>query len=435
MIPDCTAIRFPRAGAAALILLASASASAQDSASAGAQAILAKIDAARAGPSGSATTLALEGTFTVAIDGVANGEPVLEGTFREIFAGEKRARHVGDLGDIGGVMERGTTDDMVWEIDPASGPKVHEPGSAAALRRYFGLLRGVPSSSLYRTTRNAGTKEIDGQANVVVTMVPESGPEDTWFVDAATGRLTQVRMVLPTTDGADLVWGLGRELESTLSLADWRVVNGVDIPHRRILKMGPTRFAYEVKKAVVGEPIPAERFAPPEAVARAKGRAVVIPPSADDAPAYQVVEREAQAFAGIRVACKTAELGATLAVLYPEIMSHLNAIGVRITGVPILRYLEVGPDELEIEAGLPVAQPVAEKGRIRNGELPAGRTLVGWHFGPYEGLAAAHRALAAHAAERKLKPRGPSWEVYWTDPGVVPEPARWRTQLFLPVED
>src|SRR5262245_6513835 len=421
MIPEWTPIRLPRrAGAAALFLLAAASASAQDPASAEAKAILAKVDAARAGPSGSATTLALEGTFTVALDGVYDGQPVLEGTFREIFAGEKRARHVADMGATGGVMERGTTDDMVWEIDPASGPKVHEPGSAAVLRRYFGLLRGVPSGSLYRTTRNAGTKEIAGRANVVLTMVPESGPEETWFVEAATGRISQVRMVLPTTDGADLVWGLGRELESTLDFEDWKVVNGVDIPHRRTLQMGPTRFAYEVKKVVVGEPIPAERFAPPEAVARAKGRTVVIPPSADDAPAYQVVEREAQAFASIRVTCKTAELWGTLAGLYPEIMAHLNAIGVPIAGVPILRYLELGADEVEIEAGFPVAEVVAEKGRIKNGQLPAGRTLIGWHVGPYEGLPAAHRALAAHAAERKLKPRGASWEVYWTDPGVVP---------------
>jgi effector-binding domain-containing protein len=272
-------------------------------------------------------------------------------------------------------------------------------------------------------------------ANVVLTMVPESGPEDTWFVDAATGRISRIRIVLPNTDGADLVWGLGRELESTLDFEDWRVVNGIDVPHRRILQMGPTRFAYEVKKVVVGEPIPAERFAPPEAVARAKGRAVVIPASAGEAPAYQVVEREAQAFAGIRVTCKTTELWATLAALYPEIMTHLNAIGVRIEGVPILRYLKTGADEVEIEAGFPVAQAVAEKGRIKNGQLPAGRTLIGWHVGPYEGLPAAHLALAAHAAERKLKPRGPSWEVYWTDPGVVPEPSRWRTQLFLPVED
>jgi effector-binding domain-containing protein len=302
------------------------------------------------------------------------------------------------------------------------------------LRRYFGLLRGVPSGSLYRATRNAGMKEIDSQANVVLAMVPESGPEDTWFVEAATGRITQIHMVLPTTDGADLVWGLGRELESTLIFADWRVVDGVDIPHRRTVQMGPTRFAYEVKKVVVGEPIPAPRFAPPDAVARAKGRTVAIP-SASEAPAYQVVEREAQAFAGIRVACKKEELWATMAVLYPEIMAHLNAIGVGITGVPILRYLKTGGDEIEIEAGFPVAQPCAEKGRIRNGQLPAGRTLIGWHFGPYEGLAAAHRALAAHAAERKLKPRGASWEVYWTDPGVVPDPARWRTQLFLPVDE
>jgi effector-binding domain-containing protein len=434
MIPEWSPIAFPRR-AAALVLLAAASAAAQDPASDGPQAILAKIDAARAGPSGAGATLALEGTFTVAIDGVYDGQPVLEGTFREIFAGEKRARHFADMGSTGGVLERGTTDDMVWEIDPVAGPKVHEPGSAAVLRRYFGLLCGVPSRSLYRATRAAGTNEIDGRANVVLAMVPEAGPEDTWFVDAATGRISRIRIVLPTTDGADLVWGLGRELDSTLDFADWKVVNGVDVPHRRILQMGPTRFAYEVEKVVVGEPVPAQRFAPPEAVARAQGRAVVIPPSADGAPAYQLVEREAQAFACIRVACKPAELWATLAGLYPEIMAHLNAIGVRIEGVPILRYLENGDDEVEIEAGFPVARAVAEKGRIKNGQLPAGRTLIGWHVGPYEGLPAAHRALAAHAAERKLKPRGASWEVYWTDPGVVPEPERWRTQLFLPVEN
>lgn len=436
MIPDWIPIRFPRrAGAVTLFLLAAANASAQDPASDEAKAILAKIDAARAGPSGPSATLALEGTFTIAIDGVADGKPVLDGTFREIFAGAKRARHVGDMGDTGGVMERGTTDDMVWEIDPVSGPKVHEPASAAVLRRYFGLLRGAPSGSLYRATRNAGMKEVNSRANVVLKMVPESGPEDTWLVEAATGRITQIHIVLPTTDGAVLVWGLGRELESTLIFEDWKVVNGVDIPHRRVLRMGPTRFTFVVTKAAVGEPIPAERFAPPEAVARAKGRAVAVPASASDAPGYQVVEREAQAFACIRVECKRAEMGATLAVIYPEIMTHLNAIGVRITGVPILRYLKTGADEVEIEAGLPVAQAVAEKGRIRNGQLPAGRTLVGWHFGPYEGLPAAHRALTAHAAERQLKPRGGSWEVYWTDPGVVPEPARWRTQLFLPVEN
>ena len=30
---------------------------------------------------------------------------------------------------------------------------------------------------------------------------------------------------------------------------------------------------------------------------------------------------------------------------------------------------------------------------------------------------------------------GGAWEVYWTDPGVVPDSSKWRTQLFMPIEN
>ena len=433
-----TPTRFPdlgRArGALVLMLLAAAGAAAQDRAADEAKAILAKIDAARAGPAGPPATLALEGTFSVSIADVMDGEPVLHGRFTEIFAGGKRARHTADMGEQG-LLERGMTEDMVWEIDPVTGPKVHAPEQAAVLRRFFGLVAGAPSGTLYRSTRNAGMKERNSQANVVLAMVSESGREDTWFVEGATGRIRSIEIVLPTTDGEDLVWGMGREAESTLEFEDWKVVNGVEIPHRRILHVGRTQFDFTVTKATVGGAIPAERFAPPDSVVKAKGKVVVAPPAPGETPVFRILERDAQHFAGIRLTCKTAEVGATLAVLYPEIMAHLYATGARVTSVPFLRYHETGDSEVEIEAGLPVAKPIEEKGRIKNGELPAGRTIVGWHVGPYEGLPAAHKALAAYAAENRLKPRGGSWEVYWTDPGVVPDPSRWRTQLFLPVEN
>ena len=44
------------------------------------------------------------------------------------------------------------------------------------------------------------------------------------------------------------------------------------------------------------------------------------------------------------------------------------------------------------------------------------------------------RSLRDHAAELKLTPRAGPWETCWTDPGMVPDPAKWKAQLFLPVE-
>ena len=58
---------------------------------------------------------------------------------------------------------------------------------------------------------------------------------------------------------------------------------------------------------------------------------------------------------------------------------------------------------------------------------------MAWHTGPYEKLADAHKALMGYAQANKLEQKGGPWEVYWTDPGMVPDPAKWRTQLFLPV--
>ena len=40
----------------------------------------------------------------------------------------------------------------------------------------------------------------------------------------------------------------------------------------------------------------------------------------------------------------------------------------------------------------------------------------------------------SHLTEQKLKARGGVFEVFWTDPGMVPDPAKWRTQIFAPIE-
>jgi effector-binding domain-containing protein len=160
----------------------------------------------------------------------------------------------------------------------------------------------------------------------------------------------------------------------------------------------------------------------------------VIVPRVDSRPGYQVLDREAQPVASIRLKVRPADLSATLTVVYPEIMGHLNAEGAQIAGPPFSRYHAMGGDEIDLEAGLPVTKPIAEKGRIKNGVLPGGKTVIGWHIGPYDKLKVAHEALQAHLAAEKLKSRGGPWEVYWTDPGVVPDPAKWRTQLFMPIE-
>jgi effector-binding domain-containing protein len=198
--------------------------------------------------------------------------------------------------------------------------------------------------------------------------------------------------------------------------------------------MGPATVRQTCTRIAPGAEIDPAQLAPPEAVTKLKPKATGRPIGDPAGATYEIVERQPQPVASIRVQCKPAEISATLAVLLPEVMAQLTATGAKMAGAPFSRYHAFGADSIDLEAGIPVIAPITAKGRVKNSELPGGKVLTAWHIGPYEKLGGAHEALSAYAAQHKLKSRGGPWEVYWTDPGMVPDSSKWRTQLFVPIE-
>jgi effector-binding domain-containing protein len=313
------------------------------------------------------------------------------------------------------------------------GPKVHAGAHIAIARRYFAFLRGGSPGELYRQIARKGTKVIDGRECIVLVMTPAEGKPDTWYVDSETALVSRIDTALPAPESADATWGLGDEMETELTFADWKKVGGVQHPHRRTLKMGPAIVTTICTKVEAGVVIDPASFTPPKSVLELESKPMAKAFDASGKPVYQVVERKAQPVASIRTTCKQTEISKTLAVLLPEVMAHLTAIGAKTAGPPFSRYHSFG-DDVDIEAGIPVARPIQEKGRVKNSELPAGKAVTAWHIGPYEKLSEAHQGLMGYVAEKQLKAKGGPWEVYWTDPGMVPDPAKWRTQLFLAIE-
>jgi effector-binding domain-containing protein len=203
---------------------------------------------------------------------------------------------------------------------------------------------------------------------------------------------------------------------------------------QRTLVMGPATVTTTFEKVTVGAAIADAKFTPPPAVAKARAAAPQRAFDADGKPVYQVEERAAQRVASIRTKIKPAEIATTLSVLLPEVFEHVRMVGGKTAGPPFARYHAVSETEIDIEAGLPVHAPIEAKGRVANSELPAGKAVTCWHIGPYDKLAAAHAGLQAHLAAQKLQARGGCWEVYWTDPGMVEDTSKWRTQLFAPIQ-
>jgi effector-binding domain-containing protein len=129
-------------------------------------------------------------------------------------------------------------------------------------------------------------------------------------------------------------------------------------------------------------------------------------------------------------------MGAKLGEVLPEIWTHLQRVGAGVTGPPFSLYRGMGDGTFDVEAGLPVAAPIAAAGRITPGTLPGGRAAVTWHVGPYDRLGNAFAAIERWRLERdhsvSWQEHAP-WEVYWTDPGQEPDPEKWRTEVIWPL--
>ena len=133
----------------------------------------------------------------------------------------------------------------------------------------------------------------------------------------------------------------------------------------------------------------------------------------------------------IRARLPIDEVPKWMSAAFEEVFAELGRQGAEATGPPFARYV-MHPDVFEVEAGVPVAEPVVPWGRVVPGTLPAGPVAVTTHHGPYEGLGKALDALAEWIDEHDSEPAGAHWENYFSDPVAEPDPEKWRTDVYLP---
>ena len=146
----------------------------------------------------------------------------------------------------------------------------------------------------------------------------------------------------------------------------------------------------------------------------------------------QIETLDAKHCVGVRTPVRQQEIGERIGALLPAVMA---VAGDAIAGPPFARWLEwdAAANSGLMELGVPVARPVAGRDDVAAGELSAGRAVVHWHVGPYDGLAKSWEFVRAWTTERGLVARGAPWEEYCSDCAVTP-PAELRTRIVWPIE-
>ncbi|MCP3919740.1 MAG: hypothetical protein GY711_29755 [bacterium] len=371
----------------------------------------------------------------VQYDGVAAWKGMSgKGRVREIYAGLEQAKVRSEFQGFG-VFLYGTDGEVVWEKTPA-GVVVRRGWDAAEFTRRFGWAQNLDWRQLYTSAKLLGPESLDGNNCIKLELVPrlfDQRDEEAKKAEPARDTLyLDEKTLLPRRLDAQAVGLDGAATQIQTSFSDWREVAGVKYAFHREVTVSGFTLIIDFEKIQQNVELAEAYFSLDDDVRLAVDTAQTGKPKpADSEPKFETLEE--RHLASIRLQCKKHEMQKTLSVALPEVFTYLNSVGAVAAGVPLVRYHAFG-DEVDLEAAIPVAAPIQPKGRIKADKLPAGRAVVIWHVGPYVKLGATHKRMMEFLKKEGLEADGPPWEEYWTDPGLEPDPEKWRTKVVQPVK-
>ncbi len=148
---------------------------------------------------------------------------------------------------------------------------------------------------------------------------------------------------------------------------------------------------------------------------------------------FGTTQVSAQPYLGIRAKAGMNQLADVMGELFGEVSGCMQRQGQQPAGPPFAIYHEVRDGTADLECGIPTRDALAGCGRVQVGELPACTAASATHWGPYDKLEQSWGPLLSWVAAQGLRNSAPPWEVYVTDPGSETNPAKWRTDIIVPV--
>jgi effector-binding domain-containing protein len=127
------------------------------------------------------------------------------------------------------------------------------------------------------------------------------------------------------------------------------------------------------------------------------------------------------------------KIGETCGVLLPAVWRFLSERGIAPSGPPFTRYTDWRETDCDLDTGFPIATPVKTEGTTKTGTLGGCQAASAIHEGAYDTLAETYTLLFTLIHEQGRTVSGPTWEFYLTDPGELPDPKDWKTEIYVPI--
>lgn len=136
--------------------------------------------------------------------------------------------------------------------------------------------------------------------------------------------------------------------------------------------------------------------------------------------------------ASVRTCTGPGRLRRTIVLMHDLVMEAVGAQGLAPAGPLFARYHRWGL-EIDLEAGVPLAQAIEPVDVVAASSLPAGWALRLLHVGDYATLSTSYEALEACIARHGYRADGGPWECYLVDSSDTPHPDEWRTDIYVPI--
>jgi effector-binding domain-containing protein len=148
-------------------------------------------------------------------------------------------------------------------------------------------------------------------------------------------------------------------------------------------------------------------------------------------------EIQEQNFIGKRFSMSVDSITAAVyGATYGEIGAFMASQQISQAGAPIAiaHMFDEATRMMDIEIAIPISGTATPPAGLTFGTIPAGKALKHSYTGPYENLEPEWNKLSGYVQCSGAKTRYSPYEVYLTDPGNEPDPAKWQTDLIWPVE-
>lgn len=152
-----------------------------------------------------------------------------------------------------GKMENGNSGDIAWEKSAMMGPRIKEGDEKAQALREAAL--DIESNwRSYFSAALAGEEKVGGEDCHKLVLTPKSGSKETRFYSKASGLLVKTSTVQKSPMG---------EIPVDAMPADYRDVDGVKVPFKLTIVVGPQQMNMIQESVTNNVPLPADKLALP----------------------------------------------------------------------------------------------------------------------------------------------------------------------------